>query len=69
MTHIAAGIFGLVLAYASGLTMLVNEAVRALIDTGKEAAKEAGAIEQSVQKDVGGIAGAVEGEVKKLEHR
>jgi hypothetical protein len=46
--HIAAAVFGVVLGYAVGLTMAVGEAIRALIDAGKEATKGAENLEKTV---------------------
>jgi hypothetical protein len=69
LTHITAAAFGLVLGYAAGLTMAVVEAIRAIIDTGKEAVKDVENVEQTITKDAGGLIQTVEGGIKKLEHR
>ncbi len=72
LTHIAAGVFGVVLGYAAGLTAAVVEAIRALIDAGKEAEKGAVRLEQTVASDagkvIGGAEGGVEGIVKAVGH-
>ncbi len=60
-THIAAAVTGIVLGYASALTVLVGEAIRFLIDAIRD-------VEKGVQAEVGGgvkildrIIAAVEG--------
>jgi uncharacterized protein (DUF697 family) len=58
--HIAAAVFGVVLGYAVGLTMAVGEAIRALIDAGKEATNGAENLEKTVAGDVEKVAGGAE---------
>jgi uncharacterized protein (DUF697 family) len=58
--HIAAAVFGVVLGYAVGLTMAVGEAIRALLDAGKEAAKGAENLEKTVVGDAEKVAGGAE---------
>jgi|GEM_PF-980285 len=66
LTHIAAGIFGVILGYAAGLTVAVTEAIRALLDAGKEAVTEVGHVEQTIQQDGGNIIRSVEGDIKRV---
>jgi len=66
--HIAAGAFALVLGYAAGLTVAVTEAIRALIDAGKEAGKEVVNVEKTISTDAGNLVKTAEGEIQKLEH-
>jgi hypothetical protein len=66
LTHIAAAVFGVVLGYAAGLTTAVIEAIRGLIEAGKEGVKEAEKVEQTVTGDIGNVIKGVEG---KIEHR
>lgn len=76
LTHIAAGVFGAVLGYAAGLTTAVTEAIKGLIEAGKDAAKEVQNVEKTalgdlakVQGAVGTVAKAVGNEAQNLEHR
>lgn len=68
LDHIAAGAFALVLGYAAGLTVAVTEAIRALIDAGKEAGKEVVNVEKTISTDAGNLVKTAEGEIQKLEH-
>jgi len=61
LTHIAAGAFGLVLAYAAALTMAVTEAIRALIEAGKDAEQGVMNVEKTVTGEVGKVAAGGEG--------
>ncbi len=61
LTHIAAIAFGLVLAYAAALTMAVSEAIRALIEAGKDVEQGAVKVEKAVTGEVGSIASGGEG--------
>jgi HAMP domain-containing protein len=61
LTHVAAVAFGLVLAYAAALTTAVTEAIRALIDAGKEAEQGVVNVEKTVTGEVGKIATGSEG--------
>ncbi len=65
LTHIAAAVFAVVLGYAAGLTTAVVEAIRGLIEAGKEGVKEAEKVEQTVTGDIGNVVKGVEG---KIEH-
>ena len=80
LTNITAIAFGVVLGYAAGITTAVVEAIRALIDAGKEATAEAEKVGGAAIGDVGKVAGGTEGvlgglvkgveaQVGKLEHR
>jgi hypothetical protein len=61
LTHIAAGAFGLVLGYAAALTTAVSEAIRALIDAGKDVEQGAAKLEHTVATDAGRLASGGEG--------
>ena len=61
LTHIAAGAFALVLGYAAALTTAVSEAIRALIDAGRDAEKSAANLEKTVASDAGKVTGGTEG--------
>ncbi len=76
---IAAIALGVIVGYAAGLTVLVSEAVRALITASKEAEKGAVELGKGAAGDVGkalsgaegalgGVVKAVEGGVSGLEH-
>jgi len=56
-THIAAAAIGLTVGYAAGLTVLVSEVVRFMVEAVKEA-------QQTVEGDLGNLGGVV-GEVGK----
>ncbi|MBA3824462.1 MAG: hypothetical protein H0X24_11280 [Ktedonobacterales bacterium] len=61
LTHIAAIAFGLVLAYAAALTTAVTEAIRALIEAGKDVEQGAVKLEKTVTGDLGNVASGGEG--------
>ncbi|HKD76396.1 MAG TPA: hypothetical protein VKB76_12915 [Ktedonobacterales bacterium] len=65
LTHITAAVFGVVLGYAAGLTTAVVEAIRGLIEAGKEGVKEAEKVEQTVTGDIGNVVKGIEGEIGK----
>lgn len=57
LTHITAAVIGVVLGYAAGLTVLVSEVIRFLVEAAREA-------EKGVQGDLGSL-GNIAGEVGK----
>ena len=57
ITHITAAVIGIVVGYAAGLTVLVGEVIRFLVEAVKEA-------QQTVEGDLGHLGGVV-GEVGK----
>jgi hypothetical protein len=57
VTHISAAVIGVIVGYAAGLTVLVGEVIRFLVEAVKEA-------QQTVEGDLGNLGGVV-GEVGK----
>jgi hypothetical protein len=79
LSLVAAIVLGVIVGYAAGLTVLVSEAVRALITASKEAEKGVAEVAKGAEGEIGkalsgagGIVGeavkAVEGGVSGLEH-
>jgi hypothetical protein len=72
LTNVAAVAFGLVLGYAAALTTAVSEAIRALIDAGKDVEQGAVNLEKTVVNDAGKLAsggeGLLGGIVQSVEH-
>ncbi len=62
LTHITAAAMGLALGYAAGLTVLVSEVIRFLVEAVREA-------EKSVQGDLGNLGGLAGGVAKAIEKR
>lgn len=73
LTNVAAAAFGVVLGYAAGLTTAVVEAIRGILEAGRDAVKDAegeiSKVTQGAEGLVGGAIKAVEGGVQNLEHR
>jgi hypothetical protein len=67
-THIAAATFGIALGYAVGLTVAVVEALRGIVEAGKEAIKDVGQEITQVEHGASNIVKNVEKGLETLEH-
>lgn len=71
LPNVAAIVFGVVLAYAAALTVIVAEAIRALTEAIRDIVNDAGNVEKSalgaVEKAAGGAEGAAGNLVKTVE--
>jgi hypothetical protein len=64
LTTVAAIAFGIVAGYAAGLTTAVVEAIRALIDVGKDTVKEVETAGKDAMGEAGKVVGGIEGAVE-----